>query len=341
MKIHEKTQQVKRPIKTFQCVECSSTFHTNTKLKLHKKTEHQAEEEPAPSPPISPEHKKKKEDIDMMESEENVDGSKVNDKQEESNVQHDTYQTNLNNMKKKLKSVEDENLALKTELTEWKTYGENLHHKYTAIKNSLTKLEDENETLGGKYIETVKELSQFKEVEMEDYSINCEDKNEEEERKHDAQSKMHKDNCCAINYGECEYQPTSKNEMEKHKVVKPVENDDYTCINCGELMDSYKDLMNHRRDNHRKRTTCRYFLLGNCNFDQDACWYLHTQNIETQITCNYCEEYFVTTSEVMKHKKEKHREQIMPCRNKEKCVFSDVNCWFIHKKTHNQSTENS
>ena len=350
-KVHEKTKQVKRPLKTFQCVECSTTFHTNTKLRLHKKTEHHGEEEPAPSPPISPEHKKKKGDIDEMESEEKIDESNVKEKKEESNIQHGNYQLSQSNMRKKLKAVEDENLLFKTEnsfckneLTEWKTYGENLHKKYTAIKTSYTKLEEEHEKLGAKYIETVKELSQLKEVEMDDYSINCEDIPENEKKESKSENPKpklhnHKDNCCAVSYGECENQPTSIHEKENHEVAKWwLANEDYNCINCGEELDNYKDLMNHRRDNHRKRTTCRYFLLGNCNFDQETCWYLHSQNIETQITCNYCEECFITTSEVMKHKKEKHREQIMPCRNKKKCVFSEVNCWFIHETQ--QNTEN-
>ena len=55
----------------------------------------------------------------------------------------------------------------KTQLTEWKTYGENLHKKFVAIKTSYAKLEEENEKLGAKYIETVKELSQHKEIEIE------------------------------------------------------------------------------------------------------------------------------------------------------------------------------
>ena len=70
----------KRNIATFQCEECKSTFHTNSKLNRHKKTEHlgeKKEEVGGMSPPHSPDHKKVKEDkihsIETGEDEERLD----------------------------------------------------------------------------------------------------------------------------------------------------------------------------------------------------------------------------------------------------------------------------
>ena len=60
-----KVYQKKRSQTTFQCEECNSTYHTKSKLIKHKKTDHlgeKKEEGVINSPPLSPEHKKIKED---------------------------------------------------------------------------------------------------------------------------------------------------------------------------------------------------------------------------------------------------------------------------------------
>ena len=70
-------QTKKRNITTFQCEECDSTFHTKSKLNLHTKTEHKGEKKDTKgrtSPPLSPEHKKLKEqDNDLKSNDENED----------------------------------------------------------------------------------------------------------------------------------------------------------------------------------------------------------------------------------------------------------------------------
>jgi len=364
MKMHEQAQQGKRPAKTFQCVKCKSTFHTNTKLKLHTKTEHLGEEKPesAPmSPPLSPEHKKKK----KCEVEENLnEGKDTNNKKdmpkEEDKDKHEQCQIHLKSLNTKLTEVESENKVLKTEntlcktqLTEWKTYGENLHKKFVAIKTSYAKLEEENEKLGAKYIETVKELSQHKEIEIEEYSLNCEDENKNKEDDNDSEDEdsdfskrekyiqcedtvnfyekqEHMANCCVIRgYSECEFESSSLFESEKHKDTK--HKADYNCKNCGESLNSYKDLMNHRRDNHVKRKPCRYFLIDKCNFDKDICWYLHSENIEAKKICNFCDNTFTTKNDLMKHIKDNHNDNLRVCKNMDRCEYK-TNCWFKHEQ---------
>jgi len=361
LKIHEKAQQIKRPAKTFQCEECSSTFHTNTKFKLHKKTEHHEEEDQPESPPITPEHKKKKEDIGEEITSKKKDMVTQTDKEEKSiNVNYEEMIKQIEVLKKKVdqrnenirgleKVIVDKNVLLQEtfqEVESWKKYGSEMQDRLKQVKSEKEKTEKENEQLGMKYIEVVNELKEFREVKEDEFSITDDvgmDTNENDNSssskeentvssrkegpcKNKEEENIHKNNCCAISYGECEYKPPGSHD-DKHTT----ENIDYFCTTCGESLGSYVELMIHRRDNHEARKTCRYFLLGQCIFDEDTCWYSHRENVKKQNTCNHCKNTFTNKNDLMNHIKDEHKKHVKMCKNKDKCVHKD-SCWFLHEQ---------
>ena len=62
------------------------------------------------------------------------------------------------------------------------------------------------------------------------------------------------------------HQPAPEIEHPKSTIIK--------CYTCKSEFKSKWELMNHRRDAHPTNRKCRYFLKGECVF-QDDCWYSH------------------------------------------------------------------
>ena len=85
-----------------------------------------------------------------------------------------------------------------------------------------------------------------------------------------------------------------------------------SCHNCGENFASKPALMDHRKEKHPEIIRkCRYFLQGNCAFEDGCCWYRHedreTQDSDaTTFKCSFCEKNFTSMSTLMVHKKETH-----------------------------------
>ena len=62
----------------------------------------------------------------------------------------------------------------------------------------------------------------------------------------------------------------------------------------------------------------------------------HTsRKCDENFVCNVYDKYFLRKSDVMKHKKKEHREQVAICRGYSKgmCLFGDEHCWFNHLET--------
>ena len=77
--------------------------------------------------------------------------------------------------------------------------------------------------------------------------------------------------------------------------------------------------MVHRRDNHYDLLkTCRYFLMGNCQFGNEKCFYRHEENGSIKFKCNFCENVLNTKDELMKHRKQQHEETVSNCRDYQK-----------------------
>ena len=228
IKKHEPIKHTKRPVVTFQCEECISTFHTNTKLKLHQRTEHMGQEKTetvSTSPPVSPEHKKMKENVGDETEDKNDEAKEAVIDVESQNVE--VSRPFLNGLTGRIHTVEKENVLLKQRLTDWQVYGEDLLNKYNATKTNLSKLEVENEKLGLKYINTVKELSEYKDVVMEEYSINVEEgedpekqvqetSNKKEGTKNSNQHPDYLEKFDELECGECNYKARDKDDLMRH-----------------------------------------------------------------------------------------------------------------------------
>ena len=63
-------------------------------------------------------------------------------------------------------------------------------------------------------------------------------------------------------------------------------------------------------------------------------WSEHEEDEDGTICCNFCDEKFANISNMMIHKKIKHREKINFCQNfnSSGCPFEDKKCWFLHTR---------
>ena len=115
---------------------------------------------------------------------------------------------------------------------------------------------------------------------------------------------------------------------------------------------SYNDLMEHRRDVHKSgNKVCCYFKDGTCYFmdeEKGKCWYLHTnEKILSNENCNEfecksCDKIFISKSDVINHRKEKHEDKDPLCNDiKDGKVCLRSRCWFSHKKGLSAPTMNS
>jgi hypothetical protein len=53
-----------------------------------------------------------------------------------------------------------------------------------------------------------------------------------------------------------------------------IEDNDFICYECGEKFSTLKELMPHRKANH-KMNACTKFLKNECRFTESKCWYNH------------------------------------------------------------------
>ena len=63
-------------------------------------------------------------------------------------------------------------------------------------------------------------------------------------------------------------------------------------------------------------------------------WSEHEEDEDGQIFCKFCCEKFANVANLMKHKKIKHREKVVVCKNfnDRGCPFEDIKCWFLHMR---------
>ena len=94
--------------------------------------------------------------------------------------------------------------------------------------------------------------------------------------------------------------------------------------------------MVHRKHYHEDKVgDCRSYSKGTCTYSRETCWWKHDKCFnEGEFSCSYCEKTFVSRSDLMKHRKNKHIEEVESCtyaRNGS-CHFSNQDCWFIHEE---------
>ena len=111
------------------------------------------------------------------------------------------------------------------------------------------------------------------------------------------------------------------------------------CYYCGEKFISREEIMKHNKETHSEKVSiCRYFSTGNCMFENETCWYIHTKTSEnnkvTIFKCSLCDKVFKVKPDLMNHKKQDHRKNIPLCikANNGNCRFGPTNCWFDHSQ---------
>ena len=172
--------------------------------------------------------------------------------------------------------------------------------------------------------------------------------------------KAHIMECHAEQYncGDCDFQATTKPILIKHMNFKhnSMENQEdgaFKCEECNNEFSTHWNLNNHVRDEHQeKRKLCSYYQQNRCSFSAKSCWNSHevrpysAKSINKEENkCFSCSMTFNTRNGVMKHKKNKHIEEIKDCSKylKGDCGFSDEYCWNRHasNKNNNNSINNS
>ena len=93
--------------------------------------------------------------------------------------------------------------------------------------------------------------------------------------------------------------------------------------------------MQHRKKEHKSSVApCRKFSVGECPYNDDKCWWNHTDkgNLSENVQCFICSKTYKSKGEMMKHRKKEHRSVVKFCDKFQegKCGFQDDFCWFRH-----------
>ena len=154
-------------------------------------------------------------------------------------------------------------------------------------------------------------------------------------------TELYKKQNIEYNCTECDFQADESIILKKHinlkHNTKPTAEGTIKCFNCESQFTSHWNLMNHRKVDHVELTqTCKYNNIGKCKFDENTCWWKHTQNQKESIMsfkCSICNSVQETRKLLMLHKKHSHKEACKPC---EKYLYSICNfkehCWYLHER---------
>ena len=125
------------------------------------------------------------------------------------------------------------------------------------------------------------------------------------------------------NCNDFSYQAYTKEELHKHFEVTHVGYNIY-CHTCGKGFASKKELMIHRKADHLSLIKqCRYFLRGDCDFEDDVCWWRHDiLSAKNYLNCSLCERGFKTKEELALHNRDGHAQQnVFACNNVKKGAY--------------------
>ena len=141
---------------------------------------------------------------------------------------------------------------------------------------------------------------------------------------------------------ECEFPADDLYDLGQHMYEYHSEdegNGKIACHFCDETFETKDSIMKHRKQAHKEKVKqCIYFSAGNCNFDNDSCWFDHSKtgksllNDDSEIKCKHCGKRFQLRSEFMQHRKKHHTEFVPMCTNFQSgnCEYSL--CWFKHNE---------
>ena len=108
------------------------------------------------------------------------------------------------------------------------------------------------------------------------------------------------------------------------------------CRNCGEQFGEKWSMMNHRKLVYKNTVAfCKNKLAGNCSFTSEKCWWNHEKSQSdknSSIECFLCGESFEGKTELMIHRKTKHKSKVRKCTNfiQDNCKFESKACWYSH-----------
>ena len=81
---------------------------------------------------------------------------------------------------------------------------------------------------------------------------------------------------------ECEFPADDIYDLGQHMYEYHSEdegNDKVACHYCDETFDTKDNVMKHRKKAHKEKVRqCIYFSVGNCNYDDDSCWFNHSKS---------------------------------------------------------------
>ena len=124
---------------------------------------------------------------------------------------------------------------------------------------------------------------------------------------------------------QCDFQASTKMILTKHINIKHRTGEDQLdgtlrCKECGEQFSTAWSMGNHMRDNHTKKTLCKFFKDGRCKFTETQCWNIHVideernllivKDVEKKTKCFNCDQAFKTMKNMMDHRSKNHTEKI-------------------------------
>ena len=136
----------------------------------------------------------------------------------------------------------------------------------------------------------------------------------------------------------CPFEGTSITNLRTHSMKEHPMKDVFRCRICGEVFELYRNLMEHRKNEHIKTVAyCRNNLKGSCLFSNEKCWWNHDTQSDSEkrdesFKCYICDSTFQQKGQMMAHKKSQHPESVRYCNLflDSKCIFNDNACWYRH-----------
>ena len=137
-----------------------------------------------------------------------------------------------------------------------------------------------------------------------------------------------------INCTNCEQDGYKTDEVGKHTSSHHMMGGSIKCKTCGKEVRTKSELMKHRKSEHPNTVApCKNYLIGQCDFRAESCWWNHREGVNIEIECYFCEKSFSTKREVMMHRKKEHAKTVKQCTQFEgsACKRSEETCWFKHE----------
>ena len=105
-----------------------------------------------------------------------------------------------------------------------------------------------------------------------------------------------------FNCYECSFQGDSADHLKKHiqfskhKIYEEPETNSTVlfCHTCGQKTDSKRNLMIHRKREHKDiLRKCQFFMNNKCDHTDEECWFSHdSKTVNAGYSCSFCEDTF-------------------------------------------------